>query len=246
MSTYNAAVPIYFSDTINIPEPGVLTSGTSSAGSNATTLVDSTADFTNLTTNSLVPDSYNISGGDVVYELQTRRISQIVNVNSATSITVSGAGFAVGNTYEIYKGNLANTSPGYSIYLGVEDRDITVVDIEDNVILLSGLEKGSYNDLLVKRVNSTGSQAFGAVGSLVVTTPGSTYANGVSATTGGTGIGLRLNVTVAGTAVNAVTVFAAGTGYSAGDVVTIAGGNGAATCTLGIDIDQGLVALQNQ
>ncbi len=59
---------------------------------------------------------------------------------------------------------------------------------------------------------------------------GATYvaANDV-ATTGGTGTGLRVNTTVVAGAVTAVTISNAGSGYTIGDVITITGGNGAAT-----------------
>jgi len=75
--------------------------------------------------------------------------------------------------------------------------------------------------------------ATGSVTALGVTAGGSGYtaASGV-ATTGGTGSGLTVNTTVAGTAVTGAAINAAGTGYVIGDVVTVAGGGGNATLTI--------------
>ena len=56
------AITVINSDTINIPEPGIITSGTNTSGA-ATTLVDAGQDFLNQTTNL---SGYNIKGGDVV------------------------------------------------------------------------------------------------------------------------------------------------------------------------------------
>jgi len=58
----SSAIAVINSDTINIPEPGIITSGTNTSGA-ATTLVDAGQDFLNPATNL---NGYNIKGGDVV------------------------------------------------------------------------------------------------------------------------------------------------------------------------------------
>ena len=59
-----SSVPVIPSDTLNIPQPGIITSGTNATV--GTTLTDAGQDFTNATTNSASPSGYNIRGGDVV------------------------------------------------------------------------------------------------------------------------------------------------------------------------------------
>ena len=62
MSTYNSSVSVILSDTINIPQPGVITSGANTGATNK--LIDAGNDFSPAATNAL---GYVISGGDVVY-----------------------------------------------------------------------------------------------------------------------------------------------------------------------------------
>lgn len=71
---------------------------------------------------------------------------------------------------------------------------------------------------------------------IVITTPGSGFSNGTSttplATTGGTGTGLTIKITVAGGVVTAVSVVNRGKGYKVGDVITYTSGGSTATFTL--------------
>ena len=79
MSTYIAAISVIPSDTINIPQPGVLDSGTSTAGAGAGKIEDTGAEWTNAKTNLV---GYNIENGDVVYNTtdSPNNISQISKV----------------------------------------------------------------------------------------------------------------------------------------------------------------------
>ncbi len=66
-----------------------------------------------------------------------------------------------------------------------------------------------------------------------VSAGGANYATATNvATTGGTGTGLTLDITVAAGAVTAVAISNPGNGYTAADAITITGGNGAATTTV--------------
>lgn len=77
--------------------------------------------------------------------------------------------------------------------------------------------------------------ALNAAATLSTLVAGTGYSNGTFtgvATTGGSGTGLTLDITVAGGSVTAATIASPGNGYTAGDVVTIVGGNNDATVTV--------------
>lgn len=84
-------------------------------------------------------------------------------------------------------------------------------------VLSNGLGNTEYQTVVVP----------GSVDRIILSAAGSGYAvaNSVS-TTGGTGFGLKVNIkTSASGAVNEVKVISPGNGYTAGDVITISGGN---------------------
>ena len=110
----SSAIAVIPSDSINIPVPGIITSGTKAAGP-ATTLTDAGQDFTNATTNA---NGYNISGGDVVISA-AGVICEIASVDSATQLTLLAPGIAAG-TYDIYKGNyqILGESEGFTLFVG--------------------------------------------------------------------------------------------------------------------------------
>ena len=132
------AIAVIPSDTINIPVPGIITSGTNTGG--ATTLTDAGQDFRNSATN---PNGYNISGGDVVISA-AGVISEIASVDSATQLTILTA-IAAG-TYDIYKGNyqIQGESEGFTLFVGtggpasvlriqtLTGQDVTLVNIPDS------------------------------------------------------------------------------------------------------------------
>ena len=110
----SSAIAVIPSDSINIPVPGIITSGTKAAGP-ATTLTDAGQDFTNATTNA---NGYNISGGDVVISA-AGVICEIASVDSATQLTLLAPGIAAG-TCDIYKGNyqILGESEGFTLFVG--------------------------------------------------------------------------------------------------------------------------------
>ena len=133
------AIAVIPSDTINIPVPGIITSGTNTGG--ATTLTDAGQDFTNATTNA---NGYNISGGDVVISA-AGVICEIASVDSATQLTLLAPGIAAG-TYDIYKGNyqILGESEGFTLFVGtggpatvlriqtVTGQDVTLLNVPDS------------------------------------------------------------------------------------------------------------------
>ena len=150
----SSAIAVIPSDTINIPVPGIITSGTNTSGV-ATTLTDAGQDFTNATTNA---NGYNISGGDVVISA-AGVICEIASVDSATQLTLLAPGIAAG-AYDIYKGNyqIQGESEGFTLFVGtggpattlkietVDGQDVTLLNVPDS----------SFIPIQVQRVWSTG------------------------------------------------------------------------------------------
>ena len=134
----SSAIAVIASDSINIPVPGIITSGTNTGG--ATTLTDAGQDFLNSTTNA---NGYNISGGDVVISA-AGVISEIASVDSATQLTLLTA-IAAG-TYDIYKGNyqILGESEGFTLFVGtggpasvlriqtLTGQDVTLLNVPDS------------------------------------------------------------------------------------------------------------------
>ena len=134
----SSAITVINSDTINIPVPGIITSGTAAAP--GTTLTDLGQDFLNSTTNA---NGYNISGGDVVISA-AGVISEIASVDSATQLTLLTA-IGVG-AYDIYKGNyqILGESEGFTLFVGtggpasvlriqtVTGQDVSLLNVPDS------------------------------------------------------------------------------------------------------------------
>ena len=134
----SSAIAVIASDSINIPVPGIITSGTNTGG--ATTLTDAGQDFLNSTTNA---NGYNITGGDVVISA-AGVISEIASVDSATQLTLLTA-IAAG-TYDIYKGNyqILGESEGFTLFVGtggpasvlriqtLTGQDVTLLNVPDS------------------------------------------------------------------------------------------------------------------
>lgn len=149
-----SAIAVVPSDSINIPNPGIITSGTNTGG--GVTLTDAGQDFTTGATN---PQGYNITGGDIVINA-AGAIGEILSVDSATQLTLVGAGVAAG-TYDIYKGNYQykdGVSPGYSLYVGTGGT-LVVLTITDQEVTLLNVGNATWVPLQVQRVMATGTTA---------------------------------------------------------------------------------------
>jgi len=89
------------------------------------------------------------------------------------------------------------------------------------------------SDITIEQTSKTSTAVTGGVVTSTITTAGSGYSAGTFGTTGGSGSGLEVTVTVAGGAISAVSAIAtAGSDYKKGDVVTIDSGNEDATLTI--------------
>ncbi len=154
---YQDAINVIPSDTINIPQPGIIISGTNTAAP-GTTLTDVGKGFTNLETN---PKWFNIVGGSVVYD-SAGAIAEVEKVVDSDNIELLSA--IPAGAYEIYNGNYTTTnskSDGFSLYI-TGAGDISVVTIFGNTIVIPVLAN-SFLDLQVIRVNSTGTTATGII-----------------------------------------------------------------------------------
>jgi hypothetical protein len=149
-----SAIAVVPSDSINIPNPGIITSGTNTGG--GVTLTDAGQDFTTGATN---PQGYNITGGDIVINA-AGAIGEILSVDSATQLTLVAPGVAAG-TYDIYKGNYQykdGVSPGYSLYVGTGGT-LVVLTITDQEVTLLNIGDATWVPLQVQRVLATGTTA---------------------------------------------------------------------------------------
>jgi hypothetical protein len=150
---YTDAISVIKSDTINIPEPGIIISGTNTTA--GTTLTDVGAGFLNSTTN---PKGFNINGGDVVVD-SAGAIVEVEEVLTDDTIKLKSA-IALG-AYEIYKGNynVTGKSEGFSLYVGTGGGgDIKATTVFGNDITISAVANQTL-DLQVIKVFATGTTA---------------------------------------------------------------------------------------
>ena len=143
-----SSVPVIPSDTLNIPQTGIITSGTNATV--GTTLTDAGNNFLNSVTN---PNGYNISGGDVVYA--GGAIDEILAVATANTLTMQSSTAAT--TYDIYKGNVGGDT-AYTLFVGTGGAGSTLkirtANGED--VTLNNVPDSSFIPLQVIRVFATG------------------------------------------------------------------------------------------
>ena len=143
-----SSVPVIPSDTLNIPQPGIITSGTNSTV--GTTLTDAGNNFLNSVTN---PNGYNISGGDVVYA--GGAIDEILAVATANTLTMQSSTAAA--TYDIYKGNIGGDT-AFTLFVGTGGAGSTLklrTPAGDDVTL-NNIPDSSFIPLQAIRVFATG------------------------------------------------------------------------------------------
>ena len=153
-----AVVP---SDSINIPNPGLITSGTNTGG--GVTLTDAGQDFTAGATN---PQGYNITGGDVVINA-AGAIGEILSVDSATQLTLVAPGVAAG-AYDIYKGNyqIQGKSEGFTLFVGTGGPASTlkVETVTAQAVTLHNVPDSSFIPIQVQKVFATGTTCSDIIG----------------------------------------------------------------------------------
>lgn len=153
---YQDAINVIPSDTINIPQPGIIISGNNTAVP-GTTLTDVGKGFTNAETN---PKGFNIVGGSVVYDSAGAivEVEKVVDSDNLLLLTAIAAG-----AYEIYNGNynVSGKSDGFSLYV-TGAGNLSVVTVFGNTIVIP-VTANSFLDLQVIKVNATGTTATGII-----------------------------------------------------------------------------------
>ena len=142
-----SAIPVIPSNTINIPAPGIKSSGTGTAGTGIPNMTAAAGTFL----------TDGVQKGDIIYNTTTTTIAIIMEVTSETVLVLDTAIMAIGNTYEIYNGNQDN-STGLLLYVGTTG-DISVTTTQDNTVTLVNIGNASFIPLSVRRVNTLGTTA---------------------------------------------------------------------------------------
>jgi len=143
-----SSVPVIPSNTINIPKPGIITSGFNSTV--GTTLTDAGNNFLNSVTNL---NGYNISGGDVVYA--GGAIELITAVATANTLTMKTSTAAT--LYDIYKGNVDGDT-AFTLFVGTGGAASTlkVRTANGEDVTLNNVPDSSFIPLQVIRVFASG------------------------------------------------------------------------------------------
>jgi hypothetical protein len=112
---------------------------------------------------------------------------------------------------------------------------INYLDKKSHVTYFLGTAGPNIMSSYVESVSTANSPKYqtlvrpGPVQNVLLSFAGLGYVSTTAATTGGTGLGLKVNLLVTSLgAISKVSVTAAGSGYIAGDIITILGGNGKA------------------
>ena len=142
-----SAIPVIPSNTINIPAPGIKSSGTVTAGTGVPNMTAGAGTFL----------TDGVQKGDIIYNTTTTTIAIIMEVASETSLVLDSGIMAVGDTYEVYNGNQDN-STGLLLYVGTTG-DISVTTTQDNTVTLVNIGNASFIPISVRRVNVLGTTA---------------------------------------------------------------------------------------
>ena len=142
------------SNTINIPQPGILTTGTNSSGG-SNVLTDAGQDFTPSVTNT---NGYNVTGG-VVYQSYAGAfpgaINTILGVTAPTTVKTTGSTAA--GTYNIYSPN-QDGKTSFTLFVGTGGALTTlrVLTAAGDDVTLINVPDSSFIPLQVVRVFATG------------------------------------------------------------------------------------------
>ncbi len=150
----NSSLFVVPSNTINIPQPGILTTGTNSSGG-SNNLTDASQNFTPSVTNA---NGYNVTGG-IVYQSYTgafpAAVNTVLGVNSATILQMANSTAA--GTYNIYSPN-QDGKTSFTLFVGTGGAGSTlrVLTAAGDDVTLTNLPDSSFVPLQVVRIFATG------------------------------------------------------------------------------------------
>ena len=134
------AINVIPDDTVIVPSPSDLVASGTADGLAASSLEDSTANFTN----KVIP-------GATVYNTTNNTIAKVTGV-SGTVLTLSANIFPVGN--EDYKVYNTDNSQGPVLFVGIGG-NLNIATVGGDEVLLTNLNNASFIPIMVSRVLST-------------------------------------------------------------------------------------------
>jgi len=180
-----------------------------------------------------VGDLLYITGGDGTGRFSVLTVGVTGNVLTG-SLTVAGTAYVTNatNATTVYT-NRSNTLYKFTYQVGVENDASDVAFGDSNLqSLITYMNHPSFVydgvHTISRSAGVLGSNltaTFGMINNGTLSNPGSGYANGtyVAATTGGTGTGATLTITVSGGIIQSAIISNHGSGYLGGDILTISG-----------------------
>jgi len=141
------ALKIFPSDTVDIPNPAMLSISSTTTSNAPTKLIDGTQTVT---------DGFITKGikeGDIVYNTSTRLAMTVTAVDSADTLTVTGT-VGSGASYEIYA-SVDTPNNGCCLYVGTAG-DLKVITAGGDTVEFVGVLAGSFIPVQVTRVFKTG------------------------------------------------------------------------------------------
>lgn len=142
------ALKVIPSANTNIPMPNVIVTSTATT-TTANKLVDSAKNFSSSGVNPL-----NVQVGDIVYNTTTSTAATVINVDSATQLTLNASIMAATNAYTLYSGtNIPGSVEPCVLYVGVGG-SLNVTTAGGDVVNLVGIAAGTFLSIQVIRVNS--------------------------------------------------------------------------------------------
>ena len=141
------AIEVIPNDDINIPSPSAIAAvGVNESSGNI--IKDSTKDFTK-----------SVKIGDVVYNTTSLKIANVVNIDSANTVTISDDIFDVGSVdgYKIFSTTDVRTEPCV-LYIGgsSDGSSLKVLTADDDIITFYNPARGFVLPVQVKRVFKEG------------------------------------------------------------------------------------------
>ena len=143
------ALNVIPSDDTNIPMPNVITYG-NITGISAGILIDSAKNFSSSGVNPL-----NVQVGDIVYNTTNNQAAMVINVDSATQLTLNAAiTMNISDAYTLYSGtNITGTVEPCVLYVGTGG-DLDIVTAGGDTAYIVGVPSGTFLPIQVIKVGA--------------------------------------------------------------------------------------------